>query len=135
MSQHIRKPDRPDKYKSFELSKEAEIVKRLADGTMKVAREYGISHTTVSTWKKQADKIIQDAGKSTPKRKRLRWSPHIEVEQSLILWLREMHSLDVPPPITYMMLHLKAELYVSIRPILSNFCNKMADQATDITFV
>ena len=36
-----------------------------------VAREYGLSRTTVSTWKKQADKIIQDAGKSTPKRKRL----------------------------------------------------------------
>ena len=46
-----------------------------------VAREYGLPHRTVSTWKKQADKIIQDAGKSTPKRKRLRWSPHIEVEQ------------------------------------------------------
>ena len=75
-----------------------------------VAREYGLPRTTVSTWKKQSDKIIQDAGKSTPKRKRLRQSPHIEVEQSLILWLREMHSLDVPPPITYMMLCLKAEL-------------------------
>ena len=38
MSQCVRKPDRPDKYKSFELSKKkAEIVKRLADGTMKVA--------------------------------------------------------------------------------------------------
>ena len=79
MSQHIRKSDRPDKYKSSELSKKAEIVKCLADGTMKVAevaREYGLPHTTVSTWKKQADKIMQDAGKSTPKRKRLRWSPH-----------------------------------------------------------
>ena len=113
MSQRIRKPDRPDKYKSLELSKKAEIVKRLADGSMKVAevaREYGLPCTTVSTWKKQSEKIIQDAGKSTPKRKRLRRSPHIEVEQSLILWLREMRSLDVPPPITYMMLHLKAEL-------------------------
>ena len=107
MSQCIRKSDRPDKYKSLELSKKAEIVKCLADGTMKVAkvaREYGLPHTTVSTWKKQADKITQDAGKSTPKRKRLRQSPHIEVKQSLILWLREMHSLDVPHPITYMML-------------------------------
>ena len=66
-----------------------------------VSREYGLPRTTVSTWKKQSDKIIQDAGKSTPKRKRLRWSPHIEVEQSLILWLREMCSLDVPPSITY----------------------------------
>ena len=113
MSQHTRKPDRPDKYKSLELSKKAEIVKCLADGTMKVAevaREYGLPHTTVSTWKQQSDKIIQDAGKSTPKRKRLRWSPHTEVEQSLILWLREMHSLDVLPPITYMILHSKAEL-------------------------
>ena len=112
MSQHIRKPDRPDKYKSLELSKKAEIVKCLADGTMKVAdvaREYGLPCTTVSTWKKQSDKIVQDADKSTPKRKRLRQSPHIEVEKSLILWLREMHLLDVPPPITYMMLHLKAE--------------------------
>ena len=75
-----------------------------------VAREYGLPRTTVITWKKQSDKITQDAGKSTPKRKGLRWSPHIEVEQSLILWLREMCSLDVLPPITYMMLHLKAEL-------------------------
>ena len=73
-----------------------------------VAREYGLPCTTVSTWKEQFDKIIQDAGKST--RKRLRRSPHIDVEQSLILWLREMCSLDVPPPIAYMMLHLKAEL-------------------------
>ena len=113
MSHCIRKSNRPDKYKSLELSKQAEIVKHLADDTMKaakVAREYGLPHSTVSTWKKQSDKIIQDAGKSTPKRKRLRQSPHIEVEQSLILWLREMCSLDVPPPITYMMLHLKAEL-------------------------
>ena len=112
MSQRIRKPDRPDKYKSLELSKKAEIVKCLADGTMKVAeiaREYGLPRTTVSTWKKQSDKIIQDAGQSTPKRKRLRQSPHIEVEQSLILWLGEMRSLDVLPP-TYMMLRLKAEL-------------------------
>ena len=100
MSQHVRKSDRPDKYKSLELSKKAEIVKCLADGTMnvaEVAREYGLPHTTVSTLKKQADKIIQDAGKSTPKRKQLRHSQHIEVEQSLILWLREMRSLDVPP--------------------------------------
>ena len=55
MSQCIRKPDKPDKYKSFELSKKAEIVKHLADGTMKVAevaREYGLPRTTVSTWKK-----------------------------------------------------------------------------------
>ena len=74
-----------------------------------VAREYGLPGTTVNTWKKQSDKIIQDAGKSTPERKRLRQFPHIEVEQSLILWLREMCSLDVPTPITYMMLHLKAE--------------------------
>ena len=113
MSQRIRKPDRPDKYKSLELSKKAEIVKCLADGSMKVAevaREYGLPRTTVSTWKKQSEKIIQDAGKSTPKRKRLRQSPHIEVKQSLILWLREMRSLDVLPPITYMMLRLKAEL-------------------------
>ena len=113
MFQCIRKSDKPDKYKSLELSKKAEIVKHLADGTMKlakVAREYGLPHTTVSTWKKQSDKIIQDAGKSTPKRKRLRWSPYIEVKQSLILWLREMCSMDVPPPITYMMLHLKAKL-------------------------
>ena len=83
MSQCIRKSDRPDKYKSLELSKKTEIVKCLADGTMKVAevaREYGLPRTTVSTWKKQADKIIQDAGKSTPKRKRLRQSPHIEVD-------------------------------------------------------
>ena len=67
MSQHIRNPDRPDKYKSLELSKKAEIVKCLADGTMKVAevaREYGLPHTTVSTWKKQSDKIIQDHHKS-----------------------------------------------------------------------
>ena len=95
------------------MSQKAEIVKRLADGTMKVAevaREYGLPRTTVSTWKKQSDKIIQDAGKSTPKRKRLRRSPHSEVEQSFITWLREMLSLDVTPPITYMMLHLKAEL-------------------------
>ena len=45
MSQHIRNPDRPDKYRSFELSKKAEIVKCLANGTMKVAevaREYGL---------------------------------------------------------------------------------------------
>ena len=71
MSQHIRKSDKPGKYKSLELSKKAEIVKHLADGTMKVAevaREYGLPHTTVSTWKKQSDKIIQDAGKSTPKK-------------------------------------------------------------------
>ena len=77
---------------------------------VEVAREYGLPNTTVSTWKKQGDKIIQDAGKSTPKRKKLRQSLHIEVEQSLILWLREMRSLDVPPPITYMMLCLKAKL-------------------------
>ena len=113
MSHCIRKSDRPDKYKSLELSKKAEIVKCLADSTMKVAevaRKHSLHCTTVSTWKKQSDKIIQDAGKSTPKKKRLRQSPHIEIEQSLILWLREMHSLDVPPPIVYMMLCLKAEL-------------------------
>ena len=37
MSQRIRKSDRPDKYKSLELSRKAKIVKHLADGTMKVA--------------------------------------------------------------------------------------------------
>ena len=61
MSQCIRQSGRPDKYKSSELSKKAEIVKYLADGTMKVAevaREYGLPRTTVSTWKKQSDKII-----------------------------------------------------------------------------
>ena len=45
MSQCIRKSDRPDKYKSLELSKKAEMVKHLAGGTMKVAeiaREYGL---------------------------------------------------------------------------------------------
>ena len=40
-----------------------------------VAIEYGLPHTTVSTWKKQSDKIIQDAGKSTPKKKEVKVVP------------------------------------------------------------
>ena len=102
MSQQIRKSDIPDK-------KKTEIVKHPADGTMKVAevaRECGLPHTTVSTWKKQADKITQDAGKEK------------EVKAVPTYWSwTEFDSMALrnaltgcPLPITYMMLCLKAEL-------------------------
>ena len=79
-----------------------------------LAKEFDIPQNTISTWKKQADKIFKDAADSTPNRKRMRVSPYRDIELGLLYWLKDMRSKEVPPPLDGQTLMTKAEKYVNL---------------------
>lgn len=74
-----------------------------------LAEQFDLPQNTISTWKKQADKLFKEAGSSTPKRKRIRLSPYKDIELALLYWLKDMRSRDVPPPLSFATLRVRAE--------------------------
>ena len=74
-----------------------------------LSKEFNIPHNTISSWKKQADKIFKDAQASTKKRKYMRLSKYKDVELGLLYWLKDMRSREIPPPLDGHILMTKAE--------------------------
>ena len=74
-----------------------------------LAKEFNIPHNTISTWKKQSDKIFKDASKSSKKRKYIHLSKYKDIELALLYWLKDMRSREIPPPLDGNILIAKAE--------------------------
>ena len=95
-----------------------------------LAKSFNVSTSTVTTWKKNASKILDSVGKLSYNQVRLHGSRYQDVELALLYRLKDMRSKDVPPPITLTLLRGKAEKYnfylqyLILCPILliSTFC-------------
>ena len=75
--------------------------------------QLGIPQNTISTWKKNKEKIRYSLNVASTThagvRKRQRESQYPDVERALLFWLRDMHSRDSPAPIDLNSLMVKAE--------------------------
>ena len=94
------------------LEKKAEILRRHIFDKEKIhllATEYGVPRNTISTWKKQAETIFQEAAGVQPARKRLRKSPYLDIEIALLYWLKDMRSRDYQVPLSKDFMTTKAE--------------------------
>lgn len=124
-------------YNDRTLSLKAEVVKRsYNEPTTKLSKEYGIPESTISTWKKNSKKIIEEASKSAqPNRKRMRFSEYPDIEKALLYWLKKMRALDNPPPLSSSDMLRQAERFATqlgyenwsaTRGFLQRFCHRYA---------
>ena len=71
--------------------------------------EYNLADSTISTWKKNKEKIFQEAAEVGQDWKRKGQSPYLQVELAMLYWVRQMWSRVQPPPLTYHILKMKAK--------------------------
>jgi len=93
------------------LKEKVEILRKVDSGVkaVDICRQFGLSQSTLSTWKKQRGKINEmvDAGKVLNiKRNRESFLP--QVERALNIWFSEMRSKPHAPPINQQILVQKA---------------------------
>lgn len=86
---------------SLTLYDKLEIIKAVESGQHKrsfIARQYGISKSSISDVIKKKDKIVEafEVSNVSPKRKRLRTSSYTDVEEAILLWLKQARSLNIP---------------------------------------
>ena len=74
-----------------------------------LGQEYNLADITISTWKKNMDKIFQEATKVGQDQKRKGQSPSLQVELALLYWVRQMQTRVQPPPLSYHILKMKAK--------------------------
>ena len=72
-------------------------------------QEYNLAGSTISTWKKNKDKIFQEAAEVGQDQKRKGQSPYLQVELALLYCIRQMQSRVQPPPLSYHILKMKAK--------------------------
>ena len=86
--------------KSVTLDKKYEALMDLKSGmrNTEVSVKYGVPKNTVSTWKKNSDKIIaaRESCVIAPKRKRLRTGQHANLESALFQWFQFARSKKIP---------------------------------------
>ena len=86
------------KRKNVSIETKIQALQELTSGVKsksQVAKEYGVPPSTLSTWIKNKDTILQtDTG--APRRKRVRTSKHSDVESALILWFKDKRSQNIP---------------------------------------
>ena len=93
------------------LKDKVEILRKLDSGVkaVDICRQFGLSQSTLSTWKKQRAKIndMVESGKvMNTKRNRESFLP--QVERALNIWFSEMRSKPHAPPINQQILIDKA---------------------------
>ena len=93
------------------IKEKLDILRKLDSGikAVDVCKEYNLSQSTLSTWKKQKSKLkkMVDAGKVlNMKRNRESFLP--QVETALHLWFGEMRSKPHAPPLNKQVLVEKA---------------------------
>ena len=76
-----------------------------------LAKSFNVSTSTVTTWEKNASKILDSVGKPSYNQVCLHGSKYQDVELALLYQLKDMRSKDVPPLITLTLLRGKAEKY------------------------
>ena len=95
------------------LKEKIEILNKLDLGVKAIdlCKEFNLSQSTISTWKKQRNKLkgmVDDGKVLNIKRNRESFLP--QVERALHLWFREMRSKPHPPPINQALLIQKSTL-------------------------
>ena len=110
---------RPTMYKPKQLRrnqlsicKKAEILCRILYDEVwlqDICDKFGLSASTVCTWKKNSDKILADSIKAGKKRIRMRHSKYKDIELALLYWSKDIRSRDHPPPLSKGILKAKAE--------------------------
>ena len=103
------------KCQSITIHTKAKILLRHLYENVKIGdhgREYNLADSTISTWKKNKEKIFQEAAEVGQDQKRKGQSPYLQVELAMLYWVRQMWSRVQPPPLTYHILKMKAKQYV-----------------------
>ncbi|KAJ3640485.1 hypothetical protein Zmor_003779 [Zophobas morio] len=86
------------KRKCFTIEEKSAILHRLEAGESNatLAKEFGVSHSTISTIKKNADKIEPLFNANILKCKRIRTSPHEQVDKALLQWFKLQRDRGIP---------------------------------------
>ncbi|KAH7959004.1 hypothetical protein HPB49_007290 [Dermacentor silvarum] len=88
-------------YRTLDLATKVKIMKEVEEGGIAkqdIARRYGIKPNTLSNFLKNKRSILEAVEKDQFKmsRKRMRTSAHPELEQALLIWIREARSNHLP---------------------------------------
>ena len=98
------------KRQQFSLKKKREILQEVEKGGKKggIAKKYGISPSTLSTFLKQKSKVEQniDADALGPQRKKMRTADYEEVDKAVYTLFVEMRAKNIP---------INGHCYVSVR--------------------
>lgn len=86
------------KRKVFNIEEKSHIIWRLENGELNgdIAKECGVSHSTISTIWKNKDKIKAFFENNSLKTKRLRTSEHKVIEEALLTWFKHQRANKVP---------------------------------------
>ncbi|KAH7978056.1 hypothetical protein HPB49_004344 [Dermacentor silvarum] len=84
-----------------DLKTKVEILYEVEKGTLcktEIAKKYDITKSTLSTYLKNRESIIAgyEQQKIKPSRKRLRTSAHPQLEDALVMWIRQVRSQNLP---------------------------------------
>lgn len=86
------------KYKTLTISDKRKIIQEIDKGEKKkfeIAKEYGIPPSTLSTFLKNRDKIMESDIKSSDKRKRMREPGIPEVDRAIGLWFADVRQNQI----------------------------------------
>ncbi|XP_063896995.1 tigger transposable element-derived protein 4-like [Helicoverpa armigera] len=86
------------KRKCFTIEEKSAILHRLEAGESNatLAKEFGVSHSTISTIKKNKDKIEPLFNANVLKCKRIRTSTHEQVDKALLQWFKLQRDRGIP---------------------------------------
>ena len=86
------------KRKVFNIEEKSHIIWRLENGetNVSIAKELGVSHSTISTIWKDREKIQSLFEHNSLKIKRARSSEHKDIEEALLTWFKRQRSNNVP---------------------------------------
>ncbi|KOB77473.1 putative tigger transposable element derived 6-like protein [Operophtera brumata] len=86
------------KRKVFNIEQKSHIIWRIENGELNgdIAKECGVSHSTISTIWKNKDKVKAHFENNSLKIKRLRTSEHKVIEEALLTWYKHQKLNKVP---------------------------------------
>ncbi|KAH6938452.1 hypothetical protein HPB50_009386 [Hyalomma asiaticum] len=84
-----------------DLKSKVEILREVENSVlskMEIAMKYDITKSTLSTYIKKKESIIAGYEKQQmkPSRKRLRTSAHLQLEDALVMWIKQVRSQNLP---------------------------------------
>ncbi|CAK1581849.1 unnamed protein product [Parnassius mnemosyne] len=84
--------------KVFSIEEKSHVIWRLQNGesNSEISKEYGVSHSTISTIWKNRDKIKALFEENSLKIKRSRTSEHKVMEEALLTWFKHQSANNVP---------------------------------------
>lgn len=111
------------KRKSFSIEEKSVIIQRLEAGesNVMIAKEFGVSHSTISTIKKNKHKIEPLFNANVLKPKRVRVSSQEQVEVALLQWFKLQRNRGIP--VNGPMLQQKANFFANELNILNFDCS------------